>query len=656
MVLLIGGLALGQDTTPGVAADGVLAADDAGLRKLAARARPDPWLVTDLLCVRGRFKKAEAFARAAAGPDTAKLPGYVAALRKAGKPDPKTREIARQARRAKRAERTGWLVRASFALALAHGSAFRIGKPDRARRIAKRRLADAALAHATRAVAIADEVDARWELLGAQTALAEIQESRKQHADAAATARRAVLLLPRVVQGLAEDQGARAREEWLRLLQVGTRAAWNLRDAPAACFFLESGRAGTLLESLGARTHLRGDLVPKPLREKEAQARADERHAKQEFDRARATRKRKQIKQARARLAEARKETAEVVASIQRNAKRAAGLIYPEALPLPRIQRLLREGDALLLYTLAGVQAGALVITPTDARLVTLKKEHLIERAVQALRADPNKSKELRRLLLDPLKLDPETKRLLISPVASLAYVPFVLLAPAREVVYLPSATTYALLAADKEKRGQRVLALGDPSYPPGKLPALPGTRIEAQAVGDLVLLGKDATETRVLQTARKSKRWRAVHFACHGLIDPERPLLCSLALTPDQTNDGRLTVLEIFRNPIPCDLAVLSACDTARGRIYRAEGVIGLTRAFMFAGAPRVLCSLWKVDDQATRALMVEFYRLWNPKDGTNGLPAATALKQAQEFVAGHPKWKHPRFWAAWQLWGLGN
>ena len=75
-----------------------------------------------------------------------------------------------------------------------------------------------------------------------------------------------------------------------------------------------------------------------------------------------------------------------------------------------------------------------------------------------------------------------------------------------------------------------------------------------------------------------------------------------------------------------------------------------------MLAGAPRVIVSLWKVDDAATKALMVKFYELWNPKDGSQGLPTATALKKAQEFVRSHKKWKHPYYWAAWQLWGLGD
>ena len=85
-----------------------------------------------------------------------------------------------------------------------------------------------------------------------------------------------------------------------------------------------------------------------------------------------------------------------------------------------------------------------------------------------------------------------------------------------------------------------------------------------------------------------------------------------------------------------------------------RGEGLLGLTRSVFYAGAPRVICSLWRVDDDATRALMTKFYELWNPKDGTSGLTASEALRQAQAFVRKQEKWKHPKYWAAWVLWGL--
>ena len=103
----------------------------------------------------------------------------------------------------------------------------------------------------------------------------------------------------------------------------------------------------------------------------------------------------------------------------------------------------------------------------------------------------------------------------------------------------------------------------------------------------------------------RERHRWRAVLLACHGLLDVEWPTLCSLALTPGSGEDGFLTAAEVMRLSMHTDLAVLSACQTGKGRFVRGEGVMSLARAFMHAGAPRVIVSLWEVDDQATSFLM---------------------------------------------------
>ena len=97
----------------------------------------------------------------------------------------------------------------------------------------------------------------------------------------------------------------------------------------------------------------------------------------------------------------------------------------------------------------------------------------------------------------------------------------------------------------------------------------------------------------------------------------------------------------------------MLSARETGNGKIVGGEGMVGLTRAFMYAGSPRVTCSLGKVDDEATKSLMVRFNDVWNLKDGVPGLPTAEALCCAQEFIKALEKWAHPYDWAAWVLWG---
>jgi CHAT domain-containing protein len=125
--------------------------------------------------------------------------------------------------------------------------------------------------------------------------------------------------------------------------------------------------------------------------------------------------------------------------------------------------------------------------------------------------------------------------------------------------------------------------------------------------------------------------------------------MLSGLLLAPDAEHDGILTALDVFRLRLPADLAVLSACSTGGGRAVAGEGVVGLTRAFLFAGPLRVVVSLWDVDDEATAELMKRFYGAWKA-----GEPAADALRAAQEHVRSRPDWSHPRYWAAWALWGL--
>jgi hypothetical protein len=447
--------------------------------------------------------------------------------------------------------------------------------------------------------------------------------------------REAVEMMPRLVRGLGEEQGARARERWAGLFDGGASAAAALGDSKEALFFLESGRAGTLLESLGGRDLLQSRAVPEALRAVEREARARERAAAAALQRAIGAGDRARAKGCREEFDRAQAGLEEAIARIQREAKAAAELAYGRVDPLDDVRARMRPGEALVLY---GPEM-ALVVTNESARIARLGEGGDLE-------ADA----------IAPLRLDPGTRRVLVSPSARLSEAAFCLLFPDREVVYVPSGTVYGLLREEAEKRGESVLALGDPDStkaadPAGAaLPALPGTRKEAKAVGDTLLLGSEATKAALLATIAKRPRWRAIHLACHGLVNGRRAQFSSLALAGGDS----LTALEVFGASMPADLVVLSACETARGTVYRAEGVMGFVRAFLFAGAPRVIVSLWKVDDEATTALMTRFYELWNPADGSKGLPAATALKRAQEFVAGHARWKDPAHWAAWQLWGL--
>ena len=524
-----------------------------------------------------------------------------------------------------------------------------------------------------RSLRVGEEIGDGYAQVVALSNIAKAHFAAGRPREAVAAARDSAVRMAGLVRGVGEEQGAGARGRFAGTFDVGVCASAHLGDAGSACFFLESGRAGSLLESLGSRGALGAVLLPGELRNADAAARARETAATKALRRAIQGGDLGAIAAAKKGLDAARAEVGDVVASIQREAKAVADVAYPTADSLDVIRGRLREGDALVLYGLTSTDAFALLVTAKDARIANLGSTASVDAACAALRldddrADPAASLDtLRKLVVDPLALDAKTTRILVSPAGALSYVPFATLLGDRGVAYVPSGTTYGLLTRDAAMKGDGVLALGDPDYGVKSEPQsaavavrgamnlvrLPATGVEAKTVGDVVLLGKDATEQGLREALSKKPRWRGVHLACHGLVNPELPMFSSLALTPSGEDDGFLTALEVFRMKCPADLVVLSACETGKGRVYKAEGIVGLTRAFMFAGAPRVLVSLWKVDDEATRALMTKFYELWKPRDG-RGVAAAAALREAQSSVRSQDKWKHPRYWAAWVLWGL--
>jgi CHAT domain-containing protein len=146
---------------------------------------------------------------------------------------------------------------------------------------------------------------------------------------------------------------------------------------------------------------------------------------------------------------------------------------------------------------------------------------------------------------------------------------------------------------------------------------------------------------------------YRIIHFATHGLINSEHPELSGLVLSLVDENgrpqDGFLRMGEIFNLRLPADLVVLSACQTALGKEIKGEGLVGLTRGFMYAGARRVVASLWQVDDQATSELMRLFYRGMLKE----GLRPAAALREAQIGMSRSSRWSSPYYWAGFVIQG---
>jgi CHAT domain-containing protein len=146
---------------------------------------------------------------------------------------------------------------------------------------------------------------------------------------------------------------------------------------------------------------------------------------------------------------------------------------------------------------------------------------------------------------------------------------------------------------------------------------------------------------------------YRVVHFATHGVLDNENPGLSGLILSlfdeRGRPQDGFLRLHDIYSLNLPADLVVLSACDTALGKPLRGEGLMGLVRGFFYAGALRVVASLWKVDDEATGELMSRFY----VEMLDEGRSPAAALRQAQLALWRDGRWQDPYYWAAFILQG---
>jgi CHAT domain-containing protein/tetratricopeptide (TPR) repeat protein len=282
--------------------------------------------------------------------------------------------------------------------------------------------------------------------------------------------------------------------------------------------------------------------------------------------------------------------------------------------------------------------------------------------------------------LLGPVRKElASSKRLLVVPDGPLWELPFQALkcTPSRylleerAIAYAPSLTALREMAARRAppvKARDTLLAVGDPSFGEtqrrqiagllrdGALGPLPDAAAEVRAIerfyapGSSVYVGADASETRIKAEAR---RHRVLHFAAHGILNDASPLYSQLVLARPgaaEADDGLLEAWEIMELSLPADLAVLSACETGRGRVSQGEGLVGLSWAFSVAGCPTTIVSQWKVDSRSTSRLMRRFHR-----DLADGRPTADALRAAALAVKADPLYAHPFYWAGFVVMGPG-
>ncbi|MBD2164611.1 tetratricopeptide repeat protein [Calothrix membranacea FACHB-236] len=311
----------------------------------------------------------------------------------------------------------------------------------------------------------------------------------------------------------------------------------------------------------------------------------------------------------------------------------------------------------------------------------------------------------LTQLILAPVAQQLGQRRLVIVADGALQYIPFAALntpsakngsyeplAVNHEIITLPSASTLAVLrqeTAGRKPAPKALAVIADPIFSPkdervkrGTSPEnsnqnldlqqlsrsaressiafdrLPFTRQEADTILSLVPAKErkqayDFAANRSVATDAQLSQYRIIHFATHGILNSQNPELSGVVLSLfDETGkpqNGFLRLHDIFNLKLPAELVVLSACETGLGEEVKGEGLIGLTRGFMYAGSPRVLVSLWSVDDQGTSELMKKFYS----KMLQQGLKPAAALRAAQVEMWRNPDYRSPFFWAPFTLQG---
>jgi CHAT domain-containing protein/predicted negative regulator of RcsB-dependent stress response len=306
-----------------------------------------------------------------------------------------------------------------------------------------------------------------------------------------------------------------------------------------------------------------------------------------------------------------------------------------------------------------------LVRVPVPMRKLALDIDALCKAAANP-ESDANAIAEMARslssLLFDAVKPLAQEKRIILVPSGQLAKIPYGILsdgsvnpwAADKEIALLPSAGLAMALFSGAGKPIQSILAFGNPQT---RLAALPKAEDEARFVAkqfraSRCLIGKDATETALKRVSLENPKPDVLHLACHGVFDPVVPALSHLALTPTKSDDGRLDLHEIceldFRG---VSLVTLSACSSGPGLIEPDDDPVGIVRGFLVAGVPSVLCSLWAIDDEATAALMTEFYK--HVAAGKNKSRALMLARDATRNSSRHPEWQHPFYWGGFVLFG---
>ncbi|MCD4676237.1 MAG: CHAT domain-containing protein, partial [Desulfobacula sp.] len=302
----------------------------------------------------------------------------------------------------------------------------------------------------------------------------------------------------------------------------------------------------------------------------------------------------------------------------------------------------------------------ALIVIPWDSEDHLQIKETGHEERLSNRKRFIDDAQKMYHILIKPIERFIKTKRLIIAPHGVLHKIPFSGLYSGKEfmvekysICMIPSSTVMEHLVTRKtdiDKR--RFLSFANPQteYAPLDFADTEVENISKLFNDKKVYSGSAATESKVKNIVNRPD---IIHFACHGVFDDNYPMQSGLLMTKDHENDGILQVHEIFGlNLKGSKIVVLSACETAIGKIFGGDDLVGLSRGFFYAGAASILGTLWEVDDQSTSILMNKFYENWQKK----GMRKAEALRMAQAYIKSNPKYSHPFFWAPFTIIGDWN
>ncbi|MZH04455.1 MAG: CHAT domain-containing protein [Nitrospinae bacterium] len=388
------------------------------------------------------------------------------------------------------------------------------------------------------------------------------------------------------------------------------------------------------------------------------------REIEESFAAARADEKEEEAKELSQKLVEARRSYQNLLIEAKEQSPEISNFITVDAITLKQLYGLLEDNVALVEYLVTKKELVAWIVKKgkIDSIRVPVDENDLNELIadyrgrIQKLAPVEEQSRRLHALLVKPVEAFIKDKRILgIVPHGHLHYISFSSLKDEESYLferhplfYSPSASVmqFTFKQIIERSRDIKVLALGNPDLGDMNYD-LPLAEMEANAIKwDFpkidVLTRENATESWL---KKNIGGYQVIHVASHGEFDPINPLFSSLKLTRDKSDDGNFEVNEVFGLNIKADIVTLSACQTGLGDLVGGDELVGLNRAFIYAGTHSILSSLWRVSDISTAVLIKHFYRNYGKKD------KAESLRQAQLLVK--RLYPHPSYWAGFNLTG---